>query len=460
MASLRKKWLVSAAVFLAFIMTFAPGVQAASSPTFSPIVNLSHDSGLSTEPIVASVGTNVYVAWEDNTNGFPQVYFVRSTDGGVTWDPISQFTGKGSATAVQIAATGQYVLLVWKQGNHAAFAASSNNGTSFEPTITFPNANGTVSEPSIATNGSKGIYLAWNFASTTNGSRSAIFTASHDGGITFSSPRRISGSISARELQISAQASYVYVVWTSNWVYFMRSADGGGTFSTPERISDPACTSNCLSREPMITASANDVYVTWPSNLGGSYQGYIGVSHDRGSTWVRTVIFPRMYINDTREIQVAACAGSNTQVPCAGTTNVYVTARVVGPGGGAANQWMVVSHDNGTTFSQPFDLAVQKKGHLGFGGIAVDGTSVYAFWGHKASNGIGQMWIDESQNQGDAWEGVQQVSSSTVGVIGLNDANTQHDQGPIVSASDGNVYTVWQDQSTGNGDVYFRAGVG
>jgi hypothetical protein len=56
--------------------------------TYSDVVNLSNNTGFSEHPQIAVSGNNVYVVWIDNTSGNREIYFVRSTDGGATYDNI------------------------------------------------------------------------------------------------------------------------------------------------------------------------------------------------------------------------------------------------------------------------------------------------------------------------------------------------------------------------------------
>ena len=68
------------------------------------------------------------------------------------------------------------------------------------------------------------------------------------------------------------------------------------------------------------------------------------------------------------------------------------------------------------------------------------------------------MYLQASQDTGATFGGVQQVSSSTTGVLGMGDGGNSHDPGPITAASGGHIYIVWQDNSSGNGDIYFVTG--
>src|SRR5690348_16245632 len=70
---------------------------AAATPTISlgRIQNLSSDSATSTAPVVATVGSHVYVAWESKGSGHRVTEFRSSADGGSTWSATTSFTGNG-----------------------------------------------------------------------------------------------------------------------------------------------------------------------------------------------------------------------------------------------------------------------------------------------------------------------------------------------------------------------------
>jgi BNR repeat-like domain len=442
-------------------MTFVPAALTASPPTspavtFGTITNLSNDSASSIEPVIAAVGSHVYVAWEDKANGRPQVFFVESSNKGASWSPIKEFNGlTGGATAVQIAATGNNAYLTWKQNGQAAFSASHNFGVTWGSPLVFNLENGTVSEPAFATNGTS-VYVAWQFDSNINSSTYAVIAISHNNGTTFSPLKDINDGLRVRELQIAAEGKYVYVTWDS--IYVTSSSDGGNSFSVPMQVEEPDCSylTHCISREPMITASGPDVYVAFPSSFNGVYEAYMAISTNHGMTFTTKNVTSPVNVVSVRETQVGSCAGSNDQVPCTGTSNVYLTFRANGSAGGAVNQYFVKSSDNGSTFSRPVDLAVQKKGQAGFGGLSVMGSNVFVEWVHKpAKSSIAQMYLQTSTDGGVTWQGAQQVSQSTSGVIGMADSNTMHDQGPLSATGANHIYLVWYDVS---GDVYFAAG--
>jgi len=406
-------------------------VSAQSTPVaFSGKQNLSNNIGNSTAPVIASVGSNVYVAWVDNTNGQAATTFRSSYDGGVTWNSPIQFLLSGKAHNEEMVAEGKYVFLSWEQNGFVMFAASSNKGSSFNTPLIMSTFLST--SPIVRASGPN-VYLVW-VKSPRNG---IYISISHDYGQTFPIAQQslIPG---AYEPEIGVQgSSNVYVV--SAGIFFTYSHNNGTSFSPIVRISQPGFSGTQAGREAMVSASGSYVYVTYTSNMFGPYHAYVVISNDSGVSFALPKDLTGTFAS-AREIQQDS-AGSN----------VYVTYRGQQNSSSNVNQYISVSNDNGTTFSKPFDLAVQKKGQIGFGGVVANGTDAYALWPHEAKGRITQMFFEASQDQGATWGGAQQLSFGK-GATGMNDPG---DSGPMLSVSGGHIYIVWQDSSTGNGDIYF-----
>ncbi len=433
---------------LLFTSSVASSAYATSTQVaFNPIINLSDNSGESTIPAVASVGTHVYVAWIDSSFGSrPQVVFRASSDGGANWSPVltAPFQNLGGpARVVQMYATGAYVFLAWVQKGNIAFAASSNNGASFD---VHANLGYAGTEPAVRAS-LPYVYLDWNLP----GQNGINFIASNDNGSSFGAATLIGTQPGDHEAALAvAGDSDVYAVWvgaqtSGQGVYVAVSHDNGGTFTTTQ------LNLGFLnrSREPMIAASGSDVYVTWTSNNNAFYSSYVSVSTNSGDSFTSPLDLSGSSLN-AREVQVAA-SGSNAYVTFRATTIVQTGVK-------GTNQYICVTSNDGTNWNcpPPLNLSPAQSGsEKGFGGVAVDGSSVYVLWPQPPTTmGVAQMFFDASQDDGNTWGGAQQVSSSATGVVGMNDPGAQ---GPLVAASNGHVYVVWKDTSTGNGDIYFRA---
>jgi len=74
--------------------------------TFSAAQNLSQNSGFSSSPwLTVDAGANINVAWEDKTPGNKDIFFARSTDSGTTFStPLNLSGDSGLSLAAQIAA--------------------------------------------------------------------------------------------------------------------------------------------------------------------------------------------------------------------------------------------------------------------------------------------------------------------------------------------------------------------
>lgn len=145
-----------------------------------------------------------------------------------------------------------------------------------------PNPPSPPNQPSPVNNN---VYVVWH-----NFSNSEIFfTASRDGGQTFSSPQIISNTLGvSTDPQITSQGDNVYVVWRDNTpgnfdIFFTMSSNGGLTFSTPENISEtPGFSAN-----PQISVEGNNVYVVWRDTIPQTTNTEIlfAVSDDTGLTF-------------------------------------------------------------------------------------------------------------------------------------------------------------------------------
>ncbi len=449
--------LVPTAVFV------RPADATSSQVSFGAVQNLSAGmAGNDTAPVVATVGSNVYVAWEDNpAKGHPVTYFTTSADNGTsgTWSTPIAFSGlPGGATpqtsAVQIAAEGEYVFLTWEQNSQTAYAISANYGTTFTyGLLTVPSTlTGTMSGEVVSACGTYAYFTWADILSSNSKDKPIVFVQAHDttgnGNFVFSTAKSLSSTNSNHEEDESAcTGSYVYVVWDS--IYFTVSKNNGATWSTAKQLRPAGGNGGSLAREPMVSASGPNVYVTTPSDTtpDGSYQTFVVVSNNHGATFSPAKDLSYGYLSNAREVQVASSG-----------TNVYITSRGESATVSGTQQYIYVSNNNGSTFSAPILLGPKLPNpENGFGGLAIYGNNVFVQWVHNAkSKGVQQVFFAASQDNGATWAPNQQLSSSTGGVVGYGDPSGG--QGPLIAAGMGNVYAVWQDNTTGGGDIYFIAG--
>src|SRR5438445_4411327 len=109
-------------------------------------INLSNDAGSALSPQVAASGNNVYVVWRDNTPGNDEVFFALSTTSGASFaSTVNLSNNDGEAFNPARAVSGTNVYVAWPdntRGNYdILFRASTNGGTSFTPSLSQPAAN-------------------------------------------------------------------------------------------------------------------------------------------------------------------------------------------------------------------------------------------------------------------------------------------------------------------------------
>ncbi len=93
--------------------------------TWGPDTRLSYYSFGSYGPSVADSGSLVHVAWNDFRDGNHEIYYKRSTDNGITWDPDTRLTNNSfHQYSPSVAASDSGVYVVWsdtRDGNYEIY---------------------------------------------------------------------------------------------------------------------------------------------------------------------------------------------------------------------------------------------------------------------------------------------------------------------------------------------------
>lgn len=233
-------------------------------------------------------GQSVFVAWEDQRNGFVEdIYFNRSLDGGTTWLPtdtrLDTGTPPGAARSYfpMASAEGSKVFVVWYEASGSSttvrFNRSLDGGTTWLPVdtrIDHPLTSvGNSPLPQIASSGNS-VYVAWTDQRngvTPTWNRDIYFNRSLDAGASWL-PNDVRldtgsalGAVFSDRLVLGCSGSSVFAAWydqlgfSSSGVFWNRSFDGGGTWlpsATRLEQSGTAAT-------PAIAASGSSAYVAW-----------------------------------------------------------------------------------------------------------------------------------------------------------------------------------------------------
>lgn len=97
-------------------------------------IRLTNNVGSSEYPSIAVDGQNIYVVWQNDSpsSGAPEIYFKKSTNGGVGWPKATRLTqNAGYSEYPSIAVDGQNIYVVWQDdtlGNNEIYYSYSENG--------------------------------------------------------------------------------------------------------------------------------------------------------------------------------------------------------------------------------------------------------------------------------------------------------------------------------------------
>ena len=187
--------------------------------------------------IAADESSRVHVVWYDDRTGNSQIYYKRSTDGGLNWETETRLSDDAA----------------WRE------------------------------HPAIAISGSH-VYVVWH--DSRNGGLNIYFKRSTDGGATWSPDAQLTSAGVDAHASIAASQSQIHVVWGDNRtghaeIYTRRSTDFGATWEAELRLSDLAYDSWV----PSVAVSGNDVYAAWVDTRDGNEEEYLKRSSDGGRSW-------------------------------------------------------------------------------------------------------------------------------------------------------------------------------
>lgn len=188
--------------------------------SWSGVTRLSWNTGLSYNPrVAADSGGRIHVAWYDNVIGNSEIYYKRSTDGGVSWSGLTRLTwntGWSSNPSIAAGNSGRVHIVWWDEspGNYEIFYKGSSDSGSSWSGITRLTWNAGMSDfPSISADSGGGIHVVWDDSPLDK--YDVFYKNSSDSGSTWSALTRLSWNSGDSVLPRIAVDSGggVHVVW-------------------------------------------------------------------------------------------------------------------------------------------------------------------------------------------------------------------------------------------------------
>jgi len=303
-------------VFAAFFALSATDGFAAT--TFGSILRVDDNTGPvitgQWNPAIATdTNGDIYAVWQDSRDsGQYNIYFAKSTDGGVSFGTNLRVNDPGFSSqmrwrpAITVDTNGD-IYVVWDQSTRGNFyhsdiyfAKSTDGGASFEPAVLVDDAPGKTKQsmPSIATDTDGDIYVVWQDNRIHQAINVTYFAKSTDGGASFRTNvcvNDVGASITGDSWpSVAVDANKdIYVAWQDNRsgyynTYCAKSTDGGASFGTNVRVDDTGTTTSWQSRVGLVIDTNGDVYVAWQDNRNVDsldFDIYLAKSTDGGATF-------------------------------------------------------------------------------------------------------------------------------------------------------------------------------
>src|SRR4030095_11864562 len=247
--------------------------------TWGPDVRLTNDPANTDYPSIAVSGTSVHVVWSEETNQKYEVYYKRSTNGGISWDSTVFLTPGDTLISMGacITASGQYLHVIWydyRDGNSEIYyKRSTDGGTTWENDVRLTDNFAQSRYPSITSSGDY-VYAMWS--DDRPGIWRVFFKRSTDAGTTWSADTALTGSPHFSEFpSCYASGQIIHAVWfdmrDGDWeIYYKRSQDWGVTWEPDVRISNAPD----KSWFPSVTASGTIVHVVWSDYRDVNWEVY------------------------------------------------------------------------------------------------------------------------------------------------------------------------------------------
>ena len=258
--------------------------------TFSPLINLSQDPGRSILPKIAlSSSQSLYIVWQDDTPGNREVLYARSTDGGRTFTAAQNLSqNSGRSLSPVIAVTDQNIHVAWEDntpGNHEIFYVhSSDDGLNFSSAQNLSRSPSFSAAPNLAAS-KNSVYVTWT-EQLTEENYEILFEPSSDNGNHFNDAQNISHSPTYSGASVvAASGDEVSLLWIEGLsvqrngkpyvdydALYARSSSNDG-FSTPQNLS----MSEGATVNPYLVTSEDRIYVAFADETPGNFEVFLSL---------------------------------------------------------------------------------------------------------------------------------------------------------------------------------------
>jgi BNR repeat-like domain len=210
----------------------------------------------------------IHVAWADEISN-TDIFYMRSTDGGTSWSAAKGIglTPFGSYKPALAPDANNTIYIVWEEYTSGSWEIfwkkSTDGGITWGANKRLTWNSGSSYAPSIAIDSSHAIHVAWY--DNTPGNYEVCYKRSTDGGVNWSGLKKLSGTSDLSEQPAIAldSGNAIHIVW-DEWqlgeVYYRQSTDGGITWTATTRLT---WTSGRSEYTAMAIGASDTIHVVW-----------------------------------------------------------------------------------------------------------------------------------------------------------------------------------------------------
>ena len=211
-------------------------------------------------------------------------------------------------------------------------------------------------------------------------------------------------------------------------IYFKKSADGGATWQSDKRLTNSAASSYV----PDIAANSSSICLVWLEGDSGLEELFFKKSINGGSNWqVRQQLTSGYDRPGTPKI---AINGANIYLVCSMETPVN------------REIYFSKSTDGGATWKDWKTLSTSST-NAWVPDITCSGANLYVIW-NSDSTGNHEVYFRMSTNGGDTWQSQKRLT--------YNSGNSKYAAVAAGGSGGTGVHAVWEDDTPGNLETYFR----
>ena len=359
-----------------------------------------------------------------------------------TWTPNKRLTwnsGDSKYPAIAVSSSG-ILHVVWHDnspGNPEIFYRKSiDGGVTWTSSQRLSWTPAYSSSPSIIVDSSHRIHVVWH--DYPQGDSEICYRSSTDGGSTWTAMKRLTWSSGETDAPAIASDSfgYLYVVWADstpgNWeIYCRRSTDGGSTWEPAKRITWTAGDSF----DPAVAVDPSTyLHVAWWSDQPGNPTIYYKMSTNGAASWTAA-----------QRLSWSSGGSYNPDIAVDSSGHLQVVWHDYTPG--FPEIFQRKSMDAGATWTTRKRLSWTSSYSMDPAIAAGPSGNLYVVW-YDTTPGYNEIYYVRSTNGGGTWEAAQRLTSTA----------SDSENPDVVIDPSGFVHVVWDDETPGNPEIYYKRG--